>query len=120
MKSSCLPDAPPTPYEGHCGNDIWPTDHESPSQWADTGVVWSANDDGDLEGYTFEAYRVVIEDGDPYEQAIWECTNAEADYNNRGKSAPGNRYVFTRNAPADDEPGVGNARSSIRSGEATT
>lgn len=107
VKTSCLPDAPPKTLGGWCGTDIWPSNERAPSQWAETGVVWSANSDGDLEGYTFKADRIVIEDGDPYEPSVWECTNVEPTYNNRGKSAPGRRYVFTRNAPADDEPGAG-------------
>lgn len=111
VKDSCLLDAAPEAYEGHCGTDVWPLDHRSPSEWEKTGVVWSANDSGVLEGWTFKADRVVVEDGDPYQPALWECTNLQSSVlrhaDKRGRSAPGRRWVYGRDAEAHDEPGVG-------------
>ena len=111
MKDSCLLDAAPEAYEGHCGTDVWPLDHRSPSEWEKTGVVWSANDSGVLEGWTFKADRVVVEDGDPYQPALWECTNLQSSVlrhaDKRGRSAPARRWVYGRDAEAHDEPGVG-------------
>ena len=112
VKDSCLPEAAPKPYQGHCGTDIWPLNpRTSPSEWESTNVSWSAGADGLLEGWTFKADRIVVEDGDPYQPALWECTNLQPTIithsDKRGKSAPGKRWVYGRTADAHDEPGVG-------------
>ena len=66
--------------------------------------------DGNLEGYVFTGERIEIQDGDPYEPALWVCNNIQDNLRVRsdyGREAPGRRYVYDRVAPADDEPGRG-------------
>ena len=58
VASSCLPDDYPAAYEGHCGDDIWPTDHRSKAVWTKTGVDWEARADGKLEAYVFTGERI--------------------------------------------------------------
>ena len=110
VASSCLPDDYPAAYEGHCGDDIWPTDHRSKEVRTKTDVDWTPTGDGKLEAYVFTGERIEIQDGDPYEPALWVCRNIQDIIRSRsdyGREAPGRRYVYDRVAPADDEPGRG-------------
>ena len=105
MASSCLPDDAPAAYEGHCGDDIWPTDHRSTEVWTKTDVDWKTDAEGYPTANVFTGERIEILDGDPHEPALWVCRNTQGAYGSYrdtkdyGKEAPGRRYVFDRATP---------------------
>ena len=109
VKDSCLVDVKPKAKDGLCGDDIWPDNHLSPSQWRAANVVWAASPDYPdlLEGQVFTGENIMVDLGDEF-GTMTECVN-DPPYGpaGHGKSAPGRRYVFNRVAAADDVLGRG-------------